>query len=287
MIDNAGVDTLGIEYKELVDIETLLGDEAVLGKYVSSTKTGAVRVAIKPSKTLNGGIVTTRIEECLKVFRAIEHDNDLKNGLVYRVDIACDSKILLTDNRNLFRMFLECLNIKRTGIDVFVTKRGLNNLANLKIKNRYVETTVYNCVDKVRIGNTRIENRVLEIRSNGDDLKKLRYEFNKYIAEISCLDKNIEIVENRYIDNLIKLYNNENGNSFRSFSEFVVWADKEGYILTSRILKELFIFIKPAEDYTHFVREFRRTRKTSLNFTSKAQLKNLISSMKKELKKAM
>lgn len=287
MVNNAGIDTLGIEYGESFELEQLLEDKAVLDKYISSTKSGAIRVAIKPSKTINGGIATTKIVESLKVFTEIEQVNGLTNGIVYRVDIAADLTCNLDLNRNLFRLFLECLNANRTGIDVFTTKKGLNNIANLKIKNRYVETTIYNCIDKVRIGKTRIENRILEIRTKGTHQEKLEKEFLKYIDELNGMDQNIELIENRYIENLLNIYNSEIGKNFECFKEFIVWADKEGYIMTSRILKELLEQTETSYDLRNFIREFRRNRKGALRFAAKSELKELSHSIRMELKKSL
>lgn len=287
MVNNAGIDTLGIEYRESFELEQLLENKAVLDRYVSSTKSGALRVAIKPSKTINGGIATTRIGESLKVFADIEQVNGLTDGIVYRVDIAADLTCNLDLNRNLFRLFLECLNANRTGIDVFMTKKGLNNIANLKIKNRYVETTIYNCIDKVRIGKTRIENRVLEIRTKGTHREKLEREFLKYIDELNGMDQNIELIENKYIENLLEIYNSEIGKKFECFKEFIVWADKEGYIMTARILKELLEQTKTSYDLRNFIREFRRNRKGALRFAAKSEMKELSHSIRMELKKSL
>lgn len=287
MVNNAGIDTLGIEYGESLELEKLIENKAVLDKYISSTKSGAIRVAIKPSKSINGGIATTKIMESLQVFSDLQKNNGLNHGTVYRVDIACDLTCHLNLNRNLFRLFLECLNNRRTGVEVFTTKKGLNNLANFKIKNRFVETTIYNCADKIRIGNTRIENRILEIRVKGTDQEKLEYEFKKYINELDGLEQNLEIIENRYIDNLMSIYNLEIGVKFGNFKEFISWADKEGYLLTSVILKGLLEKTNSPYNIRNFIREFRRHRKGTLRFTSKSELKELVNSIKIELKKSL
>lgn len=287
MVNNAGIDTLGIEYSESLELKKLIENKAVLDKYISSTKSGGIRVAIKPSKTINGGVATTKIIESLQVFEEIERSNGLTKGIVYRVDIAADLTCKLDLNKNLFRLFLECLNAHRTGIEVFTTKKGLNNIANFKIKSRYVETTIYNCVDKIRIGNTRIENRILEIRAKGTDREKLEYEFKKYINELDGLDKKLEFIENQYINNLTDIYTSEMGIKFGCFKEFIVWADKEGYLLTSRILKELLVITNSSYDIRNFIREFRRNRKGTLKFTSKGELIELANCIRMELKKSL
>lgn len=94
-------------------------------------------------------------------------------------------------------------------------------------------------------------------------------------------------VEREYIEQLTLKFKDVKGNNFINFSEFIAWADYEGYILTSNILKGLLKSCGLKMKYTSFYDNFKRTRKETLKFTTEKELKDTVKMIEKELKKCV
>lgn len=282
-IIKAGIDTLNKSYETELELTDFINHIAISQKN-SSENSREKKIAIKPSKAISAGTELTHLQDTLAVIKDIDSTFDVR-GNINRLDISADSRILLTDNTKLFRLFLECLNLKREGKGVLQTKKNLVKTGNLKIKNSKRETTVYSCSDLNRIAITRIENRILDIRnSTFGDKKTIINEMKKYLKEINGLEKELVRVEELYISVLIEEYQETIEKKFRNFHEFLAWVDAEGLILTAEILKGVMVGCGIKSSYKYFVQNFRTYRKDTLKFTSKTELKKLISEIKKELK---
>ncbi|MGL5869943.1 hypothetical protein, partial [Clostridium chrysemydis] len=73
-------------------------------------------------------------------------------------------------------------------------------------------------------------------------------------------------------------------NSFRTFTEFIAWADYEGLILTENILKGLMKESGINLRFKHFVYNFKRLRVNTLIFSNKTEIKKVLMKLKKALK---
>ena len=110
--------------------------------------------------------------------------------------------------------------------------KGIEKEGNIKLSNGRTKTTFYSCVDKDSPANTRLENKVEDIRSIRANKEKLENEIKKYVQEMKGLEFLVEKVECKYIEELAKLYQETKGKKYRTFSEFVACMDSQGYIMT-------------------------------------------------------
>lgn len=279
----AGVDT----------VEGRIAGEIPRGIYIPmllSSKTEELKketiIVLRPSYLIGGKELSTLNETVY----AIEYVEKIlgKKIRITRVDLSGDSLSRIKDNKNLIRMFLECLSFKRGYCgEVFRTTKGIEKDGNLKIRTGRKRTTFYDCLDKNRRANLRAENQITDIRSQQSNREIIENEFYKYLKELKELELLIEKVQSKYIDELVRLYKETIRKKYRTFSEFVAFADSQGYILTSDILKELMLKLGLAIGYKKFVENFRKLRTETLKFTTKKSLTKFVKGLEKELKKAL
>lgn len=290
-IEIAGIHEIKVDNKNIFkhpskDNDKLIirGLGEILGDKTMRTSKGNTRMAIR-------GFRLSSITGMLLLIEVLKEiiGQEVEIGVV-RVDVATDSKEFLKDNINLARLFLECLTIARgkENVDVFKTIKGLGKEGNIKLSNGRTVTTWYDCADKKnREANTRLENRTIDIRSSSSNKEIMENEFKKYIQELKGLELLVEKVENKYIKELAKIYKGTIGKKYITFSEFVACMDSQGYIMTTGILKGLMQEIGLTIGYKKFVEKFRKTRKETLNFTTKTELKKLVKDLEKNLKIAL
>lgn len=274
-----GIDTIQIEVVGIHEIKT--DNKIVLGDKTTYTSKGNTRLVVR-------GFGLSSVKGMLSLIEELKEM--LGQGVeIVRVDIGADSKEFLKDNINLARLFLECLSIvrKKESVDIFKTIKGIEKEGNIKLSNGRTETTFYSCIDKRRESNTRLENRTKDIRSKSSNKEIIENEFNKYIQEIKGLELLVEKVENKYIEELANLHNETIGKKYRTFSEFVAFADSQGYIMTSDILKGLMLKVGMKQSSNTFAKNFRRLRTNTLNFVSKNELKKFVKDLEKNLKIAL
>lgn len=288
--NKGGLDTVGLTCKTDIDIEEIKVLNGVIEKYTYLIGVEEVLVTIKASSVLNGGIELTDLDETMEIVEDIALNFNIDFETLSRVDFSVDLLETVKENKKKFILFLECLDLRRKGTGMFETKKPVKQnkkTGNLKISTNRVQTTIYDCMDKPRLANTRIENRIVNIRAKEIIKKRIQFELKKYIKELHKLEELVPMVEDFYINFLIEEYKESKGKHFRTFTGFIEWADKEKLILTERILKEVLKASGIKTRFQIFVREFRRTRKESLIFTSKTELKKFILLLKKELKKTI
>lgn len=284
-----GFDTVGILYSNLEN-EKILEDKMILNKHISYTKNGDVSLVFKPSMHIDNGYSLSSLKSTIDEIQLFEETHSLTRLNLKRVDFAIDLKETINENLKLYLLIMECLNVERKGNGVYQTKRPItydNKQGNYKISSNRCETTIYNCIDKNRIANTRIEQRIKDIRTKDPLKTRMVKEVKKFIIELSTLEKFISIVEDKYIKFLVLEYRKMKGVSFRTFTEFVSWADKENLILTERILKELLNLSGITTRFKKFTYEFRKNRSKSLQFTNKTQMNKLLKEVKSQLKKML
>ena len=285
-----GIDTVGLTCKTDIDVEEIKVLNGVLEKYTYLIGVEEILVTIKASNILNGGIELTNLNETMEIIKDIELNFNLVFETLSRVDFSVDLLGTVKENKKKFILFLECLDLKRKGMGMYETKKPVRQnkkTGNLKISTNRVQTTIYDCIDKPRLANTRIENRIVNIRAKEIIKKRIQLEMKKYIKELNKLEELVPIVEDFYIDYLINEYKKTIKKEFGAFTEFVAWADKEQLILTERVLKELLKASGITTRLKVFLNSFRNLRPDTLKFTNKSELKSLILLVKKELKNSV
>lgn len=284
---NGGYDTFGIKYKNELSDAMIVDNCIVLDKYSRITKEGEIILVLKPSNEITNGKTLSNLTDSLEAISRVEEQFSLNRIGLSRIDFSID--FINIYEGKIYRLLLECINAKRLGNGVFETRRPISlgeSMGNYKISSHRVETTIYNCSDKNRLGKIRLENRISNIRTKDPSVRnRMILEVNKFIKELHFLETHIPDVESIYINFLTKEYVKTIGKKFRTFTEFVAWADKNNYILTETILKELLKKSGLKTRFNKFTYQFRKKRIESLEFITKTQLKTLIMTIKKEFRK--
>lgn len=283
------IDTIEKEYStENIDIEKLIKEPMVLGKTVKINN-GFVKLGLRPSKEVNRGVSLIPSRESLERIKNMETRNNLDCGKVTQLHYAIDVDGNLNDDYKKFKLFLECLlasrKWKRNGKEVFRTFKNDDEIGNMKIKNSYRSTTVYDCTDKRKIG-IRFEDRENIRTIKIGTLQAVNEGVERLLGELEKIESFIEIVEAEKIKNILKEYVKNKG-SYSSFREFVSNQEEKGAILTRNILVGVFKGAGMKVSVTDFIKNFKRTRPNKLNFVSKTEIKKLGDSIKKEIKKDM
>ncbi|MBC2849848.1 MAG: hypothetical protein RR523_13255 [Cetobacterium sp.] len=279
-ISRVGIDTIQIEINGLHEIKP--NNRMILSDKTTYTGKGNTRLVLRGVNGLSSvNVILEHIQELEEVL-------GIKVEIV-RVDIAADSKQYLKHNINLARLFLECLSIVRRNDNgnIFKTIMGIEKYGNIKLSSGRIETTFYNRSDKNGTDNTRLENRAKDIRRQQANKKILETEIEKYIQEIKGLELLVEKVEHKYIQELANLYYQTINKKYRTFTEFIAFADSQGYIMTSNILKGLMAEVGIKQSSNTFAKNFRRLRVNTLNFGSKNELKKFLKDLEKKLKIAL
>lgn len=283
-IVDSGVDSIQIEMKGIIDTDKIEDDSLLKNKTRftkdNNTKLGYI-VGLK-----NGKRRLSSIKETIDFIADKKICGEINS--LDRLDITIDFTETLREKQNLFRMLLECIaKEKKMSKEVFATVKGIAVKGNLKISNNRLEYTIYNHEDKTeRQGCSRFEVHNNDMRVKNITKKVLEEKVLGFITDLKECVKYIGKIEEEYINGLEQKYQ-ETKNNFKTFSEFVAWADYEGYILTSEILKGLMKKVGIKSSYNSFRDMFKRHRKETLKFTSKKELETTIKNIEKELKKCV
>ncbi|MEG2347884.1 MAG: hypothetical protein RSB50_09410 [Cetobacterium sp.] len=281
---DSGVDTIQLEMKGVVDTDKI-NDNSILKNKTRFTKDNNTKIGYIVGLE-NGKRRLSTIQETIEFIKEKRKRGEVV-GLC-RLDVAVDFMETLEEKRNLFRMLLECLaKEKKIVKDVFATVKGIAIKGNLKISNNRLEYTIYNHEDKTeRKGCSRLEVHNNDLRVKDITKKVIEEKTLGFITDLKECVKYMEQIEENYINGLEQKYQETKGN-FRTFSEFVAWADYEGYIMTSEILKGLIKRVGIKSTYNSFRDMFKRNRKETLKFTSRKELETTIKNIEKELKKCV
>ncbi|MGL5904831.1 MAG: hypothetical protein ACRCZO_19255 [Cetobacterium sp.] len=276
LIIGAGFDSIRLEAEGIHEIES--DNQLVLNKKTTFTDKCNTRFSIRNPDDLSS------TDEIVSFIQYFEEKLNAKIRIV-RADIAVNSNQFLRENSNLIRLLLECVNISRgRTCEVFRTTKGINVDCNLKLSDRRIEITCYNRTDKQGLEKTRLEKRNKDIRSHYEHKKTLENEIKNYRKELKILETFIEKVEHKYIKELAETFNRENGVVHGTFSGFVESIDKDGFLMTANILKGLMKAVGIKQNWNTFAKNFRRTRRNSLNFVSKTKFKNFVKNLEEKLK---
>lgn len=286
-ITDTGIDTIALEIKGSIDVEKI-EDRALMTDKTRYTVNNDTKISLIVSLYFTKNRKLSTVRETKEAIALNKGKYDEVKGLD-RLDIAIDFKEKLKEKQNLFRMILECYaRQKKFKTQVFKTVKGIAENGNLKLSNNRLELTAYSCEDKTdREGNTRLEIHNKDMRVKGIPKDILEQKIKEYILDLKNMVQFQEQVEREYIEQLTLKFKDVKGNNFINFSEFIAWADYEGYILTSNILKGLLKSCGLKMKYTSFYDNFKRTRKETLKFTTEKELKDTVKMIEKELKKCV
>ncbi|MGL5126470.1 MAG: hypothetical protein ACRC6U_10920 [Fusobacteriaceae bacterium] len=286
-LQKVGIDTIDLMYEGLIDVDKLK-NKAVM-KEKSIEVNGNTKIVFKPSKIFSNGIHLSNALEVKGAIAMLEMEIGVL-GRITRVDISADTIEHLYDNKALSRLFLSCLAFKRRkkeNIDIFRTIKNVEEEGNIKIRSKRVETTIYNCEHKLRIANTRIENRVKDIRNEFTYEEVIKSEIEYFIEELQDIEEFVEKIEDDMVIKLEAIFRNKSKKNFGTFTEFVVWGYESGYIPTVGTLKKLMKSVGLKIGYKKFVENFRKNRTESLKFVSKKDIKELNKKLRIGLKGAI
>ncbi|MGL5355981.1 MAG: hypothetical protein ACRDAQ_05450 [Cetobacterium sp.] len=285
-ITDSGIDTIQVELNGIIEVEKI-DNKAMLKDKTKYTANGNTKIVMMLSLYFDKKrklSTVKEVDEVLKMNKEINKINSLD-----RLDIAIDFLEEIQDKKNLFRIILECYaRQKKFKTDVFKTVKGIAETGNLKLSNNRLELTAYSCKDKIeRIGNTRLEIHNKDLRITDINKNSIVDKINTFICDLKNMLQFQEQVEREYIEQLTLKFKETKGNNFINFSEFIAWADYEGYILTSNILKGLLKSCGIKTGYKNFYDKFKSKRKETLKFTTEKELKDTIKMVEKELKKCI
>lgn len=220
------------------------------------------------------------------------------DGKMVRLDICFDTDELMNHRLNKYRLLVCIVSLLLSnGLDVYNTKK-LKKHKNFKYNKNNKAFTVYDCREKARNGNTRIEYRDLFINnrlSNADKIKSVVLGYNSLIDTIiSGLQGEttlIDMVDSILVPILIENYKEIQAyekTRYTSIAEYVAELDRDGYIFGKNTLDKLLKDLGYKSKTTNFIREFRRVRgKGSLNFVTKKEIIDLLKNIKKENNKIL
>ena len=203
------IDTLNISIKSHrhLTVEPLKSinklPEAV-GQYTRLSD-DSISIVLRPSFRHKN--TTSNLSEAVELVKFIENNLNA-NAKLLRFDIAYDTSDTLKDNKNIFNLFLGCLNYIRNPNpgNVGNFKMGLSN-KNFKISNSKYETTIYDSLPKIkRNAASRIENRIKKVSSFPIE-KAIIDNTVKYIAELNSITKAIPYFEKYQVALLTKDWN--------------------------------------------------------------------------------
>ena len=255
-------------------------------------------ININKSKTLNSGITTLVLRDNNNKTTSLNDYNTCLNNIekelgvkiiLNRFDLATDLNESIKNNKELFFLFQTALNYTRTKSikNIFSTTKDFSTV-NYKIKdNSKWETTIYDHKDKPgRSGNTRIEQRFLNIRRSLNNINTIKKKIVEYNKELDSLTSHFTKVEDIIVDNL---YNHwvEEKTKYHNINSFIDFHDIEGRICTRDILDKLLKKMEYNGQTESFIKNFRRRGKNRLNFVSKNTFKQLIQKIKSENKKTL
>lgn len=274
--NNAGIDTIEKEYKTELNLqeysELVNGEYSILGEQIRHTKDKTTKIPYKPSHFYdsNKGYYLTNIEDSLKAISELEKrfKLDYRNSIV-RIDIAFDSDMELENLKSIMLLLLECLG-KELGTKEVITTKAKKDIKNIKLKSKDIEITCYNCKDKKRVANTRLEIRFLNIQSKMINKRLINAKLKEIKKMLNNSLRHLEEVEESYFNYIARRYKEQNLYAF--------YIENRDLLLTSRISKVVFDSLAVQKSYKRFLEVLRS--KIELNFITRKELKDLVQELK-------
>lgn len=277
IFNTCGVDTIEKEYSKELDLKQynsyMSAEYSILSEQVKHTYKRTTKIPYKPSHYYysNRGQYLTNIKESLAAIRELETrlELDCKKNII-RLDIAFDSYLESENIRNIMLMLLECLAKELRAKEVLNT-RNKKDIKNIKFRAKDIEITCYNCRDKNRAANTRLEFRFLNIKKSKRTDENI---INSKLREISSLLtkslKHFSEVEESYFCYIANRYKEQDFYTF--------YIENKELILTSRISRVIFDSLAPQKSHKSFLRVVRS--RTNIEFVTKRDLILLVAELK-------
>lgn len=277
IFNTCGVDTIEKEYSKELDLKQynsyMSAEYSILSEQVKHTHRKTTKIPFKPSHFYysNRGQYLTNIKESLAAIRELETrlELDCKKNII-RLDIAFDSYLESENIKNIMLMLLECLAKELRAKEVLNT-RNKKDIKNIKFRAKDIEITCYNCRDKNRAANTRLEFRFLNIKKSKRTDENI---INSKLREISSLLakslKHFSEVEESYFTYITNKYKEQDFYTF--------YIENKELILTSRISQVIFDSLAPQKSHKSFLRVVRS--RTDINFVTKKDLILLVAELK-------
>lgn len=275
--NSCGVDTVEKEYNKELDLKHynsyMSAEYSILSEQVRHTYRKTTKIPYKPSHFFNGnkGRYLTNIRESLAAIRKLETvlELDCKKNIV-RLDIAFDSCLEFENIKNIMLMLLECLAKELRAKEVLNT-RAKKDIKNIKFRAKDLEITCYNCRDKNRAANTRLEFRFLNIK------KSKRTDENIISSKLREIN-NLLTKSLKHFSEVEESYFNYIANRYREQDFYTFYIENKELILTSRISQVIFDSLAPQKSHKSFLRVVRG--RTDINFVTKKDLILLVGELK-------
>lgn len=245
--------------------------------YISIT--GSLSICIRPDKDF-----TVPLREIYDHVSYIQKSLGIDFSL-NRIDFATDLALSIQNNKQLFGLFLYCLNyIKMQKIvPLHIFSEG-SVKKNLKLNHREWQLTFYSHSDHGRrYGSTRLEYRATNIRIKRNKLNNMKKILGAYTKDINQIISVLPLIENLIAKDLY-----EEWKPFRlkypDISDYVKYLDVEGKIYTRNILAHLLNHADYKGQVESFIKNYRKNRNDVLKFITKTELNKLINLVKSEYK---
>lgn len=245
--------------------------------YISIT--GSLSICIRPDKDF-----TVPLREIYNYVSYIQKSLGIEFTL-NRIDFATDLALSIQNNKQLFGLFLSCLNyIKMQKIvPLHIFSKG-STKKNLKLNHREWQLTFYSHSDHTRrYGSTRLEYRATNIRIKANKLNYMKKILYAYTVDINQIINVLPLVEHLIVKDLYEEWK-PFSLKYPDISDYIKYLDIEGRIYTRNILAHLLNRAGYLGKVESFIKNYRKTRKDALKFISKTELNKLINLVKHEYK---
>lgn len=258
-----------------------------LDRIKSCTKTGRIRFPIKPSRISEKDLSTkAEVEEAI-IFLISEIGDMLWTN---RIDITIDFVGRnIEEMKKMIAVFLETLSLVRGGEMMFKTVKDIVRTGNMKIQKDRRATTVYNCEDKDRETDVRLEQKFSDLGRTEDEFDaKLEKIILAILEELKEVESKFEEMEKLYIGKLSKIYDEDLSEGFiTTFTEFV--TKYNSVILTRGILEGLYKHSKLKGSFKEWLKKYKKVKTANgvprkLELLKRSDLKNFVKILKKEYK---
>lgn len=278
IFNSCGVDTIEKEYSKELDLKQynsyMSAEYSILSEQVKHTHRKTTKIPFKPSHFFNGnkGRYLTNIKESLVAIRELETrlELDCKKNIV-RLDIAFDSYIKYESFKNIIFILLECLVRELKSKKDVLNIRAKQDVKSIKFRVKDIEITCYDCTDKPRDANVRLEFRFLNIKkSKRTDENIISSKLREISSLLSKSLKHFSEIEESYFNYIVDRYK---GQDFYTF-----YIENKEFIFTSRISQVIFDSLALQKSHKRFLEVVRS--KTDLEFVTKKDLILLVAELK-------
>lgn len=282
-----GIDTIGVAIETEATLDEILCLDGVVEEHTKILKDGRKYIALKPSKIFDKGQYLSSKDETEQIIEYVKSDLGVEEGAIMRIDFSIDMLEKISVKEKLYSLYLELLAVERKQEMMYKTIKQVCKTGNLKIRSGRTMTTIYDCTDKNRRANTRIENKYLDLESSYGDKdfsKKLELIVKKHLKELNRLEELMYQVEERYVGILKAQYDEDKKEGFIvSFTDFVIKYEKN--ILTSGILKQLHEYAGLKGTPKNWLSTYRKTRR--LELITKKEVREFIGKLKRQYREIL